>query len=236
VPPPGVVDVQATGINDSDVISVQASTEDGGSLAFAVTPKARGFTWIPLQTGSLHCEFLSVAGVAANGDIDGGLTLILPHGGVQVRSVLWRVRSDGTYRAAELLPMSPAFVGTVAGGIWRRNGQTYVSGGQGQGGPLQDASLWSPSPTLTFVPDEMLFASAIGGTAQHVYAAGTMRSDAMRAGFSEIVFDRTGSHGSKQWKSCPARQGISRELPKGFRSTRKGDPLWSGMSSPTRTL
>jgi hypothetical protein len=102
-PPSGVGDAQATGINNSDTISVQAYGSEGDSLAFAVKPKAGGFVWIPLSTGSLQPKYLYVAGVASNGDIDGGLTFVPDNCHVVQRSVIWRVRSNGEYRPARIV-------------------------------------------------------------------------------------------------------------------------------------
>ena len=195
-PPAGVSDAQSTGINNADVVPVQATGPDGSSLAFAVRPKGDGFSWIRLPTGSLHCDNVSVANVASNGDIDGGLTVILPGGAQQQRAVLWRVKADGRYQAARLLPMSRGFVATVAGGIWNRNGRSYVAGAQGNGGAFQEVSLWSPRPTLTSVPNQMPFASTIGGAASRVYAAGTswsMSATTYYAWVSKVTFDQTGA-------------------------------------------
>ncbi len=191
-PPGSVSQALATGINDSDVISVQAIDKNGDSVAFAVKPNGSGFAWIPLPTGSLPYNNIYVSNVDAKGDIDGGMTVTLPNGDLEQRSALWRVKPNGAYQDAQLLPMSSGFVATIAGGIWYRHGTPYVAGAQGDGGTFQDASLWSPTATLTHVPFQMPFASTIGGTSQHVYAAGTTRSSTFSAWVSEVTFDRAG--------------------------------------------
>jgi hypothetical protein len=191
-PPGGISQAQATGINDSDIISVQAHLDSGLSAAYAVKRIGKRYAWIRLSTGSLRCKNLSVANVAENGDVDGGLTLILPDGGAEPRSVIWHINSDGTYEPARLLPTSAGYVTAVSGGIWYRNGTSYVAGGQGDGGPMQDASLWSPTPELAWVPHASLFASTVGGSGRQVYAAGTSRSSTLSAWVSAVTFDGAG--------------------------------------------
>ncbi len=248
-PPSGIGGADATGINNADTISVQAYGSNGDPRAFAVRPSPGGFSWIPLPTGSLRFDFLRVAGVASNGDIDGELTSVPLYSPVRQRSVLWRAKADGRYAAAELLPVSRGFVATIAGGIWRHNGTSYVSGAQGNGGLVQDASVWSPRPTLTHVANGMLFASTVGGDGQHVYAAGAILSSTFGAWVSTVSFGRTGEASLKSLETLPSSADRDGSVAEGVSVDSHGRPtvvgdvfsgagigmraaLWVGINTP----
>jgi hypothetical protein len=119
-------------------------------------------------------------------------------------------------------------VATIAGGIWRRNGTSYVSGAQADDGVVQDASLWSPRPTLAHLPDERLFASTIGGKRQHVYAAGTMRSSTFRAWVSAISFGRTGEASLKSLETLTSSAGYDDSVAEGVSVDSRGHPVVVG--------
>ena len=77
--------------------------------------------------------------------IAGDITIHGAHGWFQIRSALWKALPNGNFTNAQSLPMARGYTISISGGIWSRNGLTYVAGAQGNG-PLQGACIWSPSP------------------------------------------------------------------------------------------
>lgn len=204
IPPKGIVNPLATGINDEDVVSVQAQDGKGNAAVFAVKPKGSGFVWIRLSLGVLAGINTSVSAVARSGAIDGTFSQTLPNGNVELRSIIWKPVSHnayfpagsyaetGGYQAASLLPMGEGYTASTAGGVWSHNGRLYVAGAEG-GSQGQEATIWSPSLRSAGLPGQLPFASVMGGTNQHLFAGGTTWTpQSSRAWASPVHFNRKG--------------------------------------------
>ena len=229
IAPRGLSDVQALALNDSGTIAVQAQGPSGRSLAFAVRPNRGRFVWSRLALAGFDGADVSVSGVASNGDIDGTVTLVSPGGTVDMRSVIWRVTPGYGYRPAQVLPVSAGFTSTLAGGIWRRRGETYVAGAEATPSThVQDASLWSPEPALEAVPGEQLFTSAIGGTGDEVYAVGTMRSSTFQAWAAKLAFGPGGRAGLDRMQALPPVAGYDESVAVGVSVDAAGLPVTVG--------
>jgi hypothetical protein len=224
----GTFDATATDINGSDVISVDARRKDGTSEAFAVRPSGATFVWIPLKTVGPNASNLSVVRVAQNGDMDGTVTITTHGGSAAYRSVIWKATPKRGYSRAKLLPMSTGFDISVTGGIWSRNGSTYVAGAQGNGRE-QGASLWSPAAELTFLTDELPFVSTIGGAHGRIYGAGTTYSgDVANAWLARLSFGRANRASLTAPAILPNLPGFSQEYGEAVTVDVKGDPIVVG--------
>jgi hypothetical protein len=190
-PPKGVSNAIVRGINDSDTMTVNAQDARRRPVAFVVRRNRSRFIWVRLSLGALRGADVTVESIAGNGDVDGDFTMTGPHGTTQFRSVIWRSTERGSYLPARLLPMSRGFSLSLAGGIWRQRGQTYVGGAESNGTD-QFASLWSPTPTVMSIPYELPFVSGIGGSPGHVFASGTSWTPgSSQAWVGRVTFDRS---------------------------------------------
>ena len=231
--PKDISQLQVVGLNDADVLSAQAFLTDGRSGAFAIVPRNGGFNWVALTTASPNDDISAVADVAANGDIAGGITIHLAHGGFQIRSVIWKALPAGRYAVAKLLPLANGYNISISGGVWIRKGTTYVAGAQGNGS-LQSACLWSPSPSLTSLANGTPFITTIGGVGGEVYGAGMtfVQQGGSYAWVARIAFNKAGGASLRRPVILPGLGAYGDEVGLGVSVDAQGNPIVVG-GAPT---
>jgi hypothetical protein len=183
--PHGYRDAFAVDINQSGLISAQASKGRKRSFPFVIILKGGHFRWIPLPSGPGRVVSVNVGDIASNGDVAGTVWKAVGSRRRRMRverAVVWdrsvaRDASAGRgYGPPRALQLSRGYHSSSAYAVWSSRGRLIVAGWQAgsRSATYGRLTLWSPAPAVmsstsgTGLP----VVSHLGGWGKNIFAAG----------------------------------------------------------------
>ncbi|GEM_PF-2116376 len=186
-------------------LAVEAWRRGGAITPFAVIASARRFRWLRLPEPHGYAG-VSLAGVAANGDVTGTALSRPVAEGSTSRAVLWRPLTR-RYSRPSLLSLHPGCRSATATGIWSGGRRVLVAGVEscGRGRYPAPATLWNLKPRFAPGPNIV----AMGGTARALYVAGVIRGiDTASSWYGRVSFKSHGRLGISYHRLRPYRPAV----------------------------